>query len=156
MHKIRDFNDDRASLSHNLIKNKFLVSIAYSPENKDSQDRYIKFLEALQGNESRKIQVLAAFKEWPELRRNIEDFLSHISQRYGYVLSEEFKIEKESVFLELTNVSDFIDRFENGELSDKELPAFWESMDQVTEFFGHLGTEQKRYFIDIDPFLIKE
>jgi len=149
------FDKDRSNLNHTRLKNGFLVAIAYHPEDATSEDRKEKIVEALEGDNGRQEQVRRAFLLWPELEDEIKSFIHEIPARYGFVVSDAFTSERNSVDNALTQVSGFVARFLEGQTNKKELDDFWSAMDIVTGFLSRLGSERKRYILDFDPNLKK-
>jgi len=153
---MRDFERDRANLSHDRFKNQFLVSIAFSPENQDEEDRYIKFREALQGDQTRWGQIENAFNDWPDLCQSIEDFLNKMESRYGFVLSNTFINKRKEIFEHLSRISNFISRFPERKIAEEDIRDFWIAADKLREFLWQLGHDRKRYILDFDPALLAE
>lgn len=153
---MKDFERDRAVLSHDKFKNGFLISIAYSPENSESGDRNIKLIDAINGDEERRTQIRDAFAIWDELSDSIKDFLENLPSRYGFVVSQEFRDEKSIVMDALQGISDFITRFLNGSVIEVELSELWRNLDITRELLERMGYDRKRYVLDYDPLLVKE
>ena len=153
---MHNFEKNRAYLSHDRFQNQFLASIAYDMNNKKSSDRNLKLYQALKGDRERMNQIKKAFSEWPDLHSSIVNFLDNLPQKYGFVLSEEYKKKKLEISNELNKINEFIKLFLSNKVHDSKLEIFWNAIDKVRIFLNSLGYERDRYVLDIDPSLIKE
>jgi len=148
------FSRDRAGLSHNRLKNEFLASIAYHPEDKASGKRNEKLLAALAGDSARYSQIEEAFEGWPRLAEDIGDFLSNLAGRYGFRLAPAYYEETTVVLESLRAVSLHVERFLAREMTAADLESLWEALDVVSGFLSRLGHERHLYVVDVDPYML--
>ncbi len=147
----REFEKARASLSHDVFQNGFLLQVGYYPDVVDSQARFQKLLEAIHGDGERKEQLEESFARWKEIRAAIEDFLDTPTERFGLIMSEEYEEERKQAGEALKTISSFVTRFLKGLIEEKEVAGFWAAADTVRHLLRGMGRDRARYVLDIDP-----
>ncbi len=148
---VRDFEKARASLSHDVFQNGFLLQVGYYPDLVDSEARFEKLREALGGNDERKQHLDASFARWEVIRAAVESFFDTLTERFGLVLSEEFREERRQVGEALDVMSRFVRRFRAGIAEEGEVAAFWRAADTVRRLLRSMDRDRARYVLDIDP-----
>jgi hypothetical protein len=147
----RDFEKTRASLSHDLFQNGFLLQVGYYPDEVGSDARFEKLREAIRGNQERKEHLDDSFARWEEIRTAIESFLDSLTERFGLIMSEEYREERKQAGEALEAISRFVTRFLEGLVEEREVAGFWEGADTVRHLLRSMGRDRARYVLDIDP-----
>jgi hypothetical protein len=144
-----DFERIRADLSHDRWRNKFLHSIAYSPEEVDKGGRLVKFREAREGDGERRTQLISAFRAWDSMKGDFTGLFKDPEAQFGFVPTGEFEMAGKM----MKRAVEFIDIFgslvSRWSFSDTQLAGFWGTADDVSNILTALGQERNCYFLDV-------
>lgn len=158
MNEHDSFQKARATLHHDRLKNEFLLSMGFYPTDESSSERWKIMQAAIDGESSTWRRLDRGCQSWMTLGPDISAFLNTLSERYGFVLSEQYHREHQVAEAAMTVLNEFVEKIEKRALQPHDIERFWQAADAIRNLLRDLEKSRRfsEFVIDIDVHRRKE
>lgn len=154
----RKFDEVRAWLHHDRMKNDFLNTMGYYPTDVGNEARGRIMRAAGDGDEAERRRLLRGCKVWESLGGEIRAFITSLPERYGFLLTDTYERECRSALQSLDVLDATIERLRRRAPEESDIETFWKAADVVRLLLNDMARTRRfpEYVSDIDPALITE
>jgi len=154
----RGFENIRAELHHDKLKNEFLTTMGFQPTEIGSKERIRIMAAAISGDNAKWERLERGCEIWDKLAPEIRDFISTLRERYGYILTEQYIREREKTDKAIDAMDMIMGKIRSRSLKETDIDHFWVAADTIRILLEDMARTRRfrEFVLDVDSKLIKE
>jgi thymidylate synthase len=152
------FEDIRAELHHDKLKNDFLIAMGFSPTEIDNKERRKIMAEAISGDNVQWERLERGCEIWDKLATEIQEFLSTLRENYGYILTEQYIHDRKKAYKAIDEINKIVGKIRRRNIEETDIDHFWISADTIRILLQDMARTKRfhEFVLDVDAKLITE
>jgi hypothetical protein len=152
------FESIRNELHHDKLKNEFLFTVAYDPDDVGNGTRDEIMLGVMKRDEKSLRLLKRGAELWGNLSPVLTDFFDSLPSRYGFITTEEYQKSQQEMRRAISSVDAIVEKVESDEFNETDIQKFWKAVDRISELLSNMAISRRfsDYVMDVDSRLIKE